>query len=149
LSVLYHFLHALESGWAAAELVTSLLCLAASVACVVIFARLLRRKTLGWSPGKITAVGLAGLLLPAVLLCLPEAVDWLSYLRSCDMVERSLLGVDVQPDQRAALMAHAISDGFNVSWLARTGQVLLLIPCALLAGLSMALLTGSHGEGKP
>lgn len=149
MSVLIFLRQALENGWAVAELVTSLLCLAAAVACVVILARLLRRKTLDWSPGKITAVGLAGLLLPAVLLCLPEAVDWLSYLRSWDMVERSLLGVDVQPDERAALIAYAISDGFNVSWLARTGQVLLLIPCALLAGLSMALLTGSHGEGKP
>jgi len=149
LSVLYFLRYALENGWAVAELVTSLLCLAAAIACVVIFARLLRRKTLDWSPRKITHVGLVGLLLPAVLLCLPEAVDWLSYLHSHGMVESSLTGVGVQAEQKASLMAYGISHAYSVSAMAGMGQILLLIPCALLAGISLALLRKHHDEGTP
>ncbi len=146
----FNFLkYALENGWAIAELVASLLCLAAAIVCVIYLARLLRRKDLDWSPKKLTVMGLTGVLLSAVLLCLPEAVDWFSYLNSYDMVERGLLGVDVQPEQKAALIAYGISEAFSVSLLAGAGQVLLLLPCALLAGLSMALLGRSEDEGTP
>ena len=149
MSVLSFLQQALENGWAVAELVVSLLCLTAAIICVIYFARQLRRKELDWSPRRLSIAGLTGLLLSAILLCLPELVDWLSYLNSYDMVERSLLGVDMQPEQKAALLAYGITEAFSVSVMAGAGQILLLLPCALLAGLSMALLTRSSSEGTP
>jgi hypothetical protein len=127
----------------------SLVCLAVAIVCVIFLVKVLRKKELDWSPRKIAVIGLVGLLLPAVLLCLPACIDWLSYLNSYDMVERSLLGVDMQPEQRAALLAYGISDAINVGLVAGVGQILLLLPCALLAGLSVALLVRPSNEGTP
>lgn len=146
---MYFILEVLDGGWAIAGLAVSLVCLAVAIFCVIYFAKVHRRKELDWSPRKITIVGLTGLLLPAVLLCLPACIDWLQYLHSYDMVDRSLLGVDMQPEQRAALLAYGISDAINVGLVAGVGQILLLLPCAILAGLGMALLARSRKGGTP
>ena len=132
-------IYMLDNGWAIAELCVSLASLAAAIAGVIYLARLHRRGGLDWSERKIAVVGMSGAMLAVVLLCLPELVSWLAYLGCYDMVDRGLLGVGHHPDHEAALIARGLADGFGVSWLAGAGKALLLVPCALLAGLSLTL----------
>jgi hypothetical protein len=137
----------LETDWAIAGVSVSLICLAVAIVCVITFAKILRRKHLDWSPKKTTIVSLVGLILPAVLLCLPACIDWLSYQNSYDMVDRSLLGVDMIPEQRVALLGQGSFNSIFVGMVAGMGQIVLLLPCALLVGLSMALLSRSPKQG--
>lgn len=135
-------IYMLDNGWAIAELCVSLVSLAVAIAGIVYLARLRGRGELGWSRRKIAVVGMCGAMLAVLLLCLPEVVSWLAYIRCHDMVDRGLLGVGHNPDLESALMFRGIEDGFGVSWLAGAGKALLLAPCALLAGLSLTLRGG-------
>jgi hypothetical protein len=89
--------YTLDNGWAIAALCVSLVSLAAAIAGVIYLSRLHRRGELDWTRKKIAVVGMSGAMLAVLLLCLPEVVSWLAYVRCYDMVDRGLLGVGDQP----------------------------------------------------
>ena len=84
-----------------------------------------------------TFVGIGGTATSLVVLLLPPGVAWLIYLRAVGRIDEAL--VEAVPEQKASLMGQSVGTAFEVMTAAGLADLVLVVPCAVLAGLALTI----------
>jgi ABC-type dipeptide/oligopeptide/nickel transport system permease component len=125
-----------------ASLVGLVFVLGASLGLVVGYAR---RRRLTWARSTRIAVGAGGTITSCLVLCLPAAAAWLAYLSRDGKLGETL--AIAAPEQVAALVAQAFESALGVSLAATISELVVAVPCAVLAGLALTVPFFLRAEG--
>ncbi len=105
--------------------------------CIGLLVAYAKRAKVVWGRGMRAFVGLGGTATALVVLLLPPGVAWLVYLRSVAGIDAALA---MAPSaERVGQLSGAIDSGWAVMCAAGLADAVLLVPCAVLAGLSLSV----------
>ncbi len=116
--------------------------------CVGLLVAYAKRVKVVWGRGMRMLVGVGGTATSLVVLLLPPGAAWLMYLRAAGRIDEVL--ATAAPDEKSALVADAVTGAWNGVMAAGLADLLLLLPCAVLAGLSLTVpffLRDREGDG--
>ena len=105
--------------------------------CIGLVVAYVKRAKVVWGRGMRTLVGFGGTATSLVVLLMPPGVAWLLYLRAVGRIDEAL--ATAAADKTAPLMADAVSGAWNGVVAAGLADLLLLAPCAVLAGLALTV----------
>jgi hypothetical protein len=117
--------------------------------CIGLLVAYVKRQKVVWGRGMRTLVGIGGTATSILVLLLPPGVAWLIYLRSVGRIDEALCAT--ASDKTAPLLAHVLAGAWNAAVAACLADLVLLLPCAVLAGLALTVpffLRDTRAEGS-
>jgi hypothetical protein len=105
--------------------------------CIGLLVAYAKREKVIWGRRMRTLVGIGGTATSIVVLLLPPGVAWLVYLRSVGRIDEALHAT--ASDKMAPLLAHVLVGAWNAAVAACLADLVLLLPCAVLAGLALTV----------
>lgn len=119
-------------------LVASLVaCLIVMGSCIGLLVAYAKRAKVVWGRGMRTLVGVGGTVTSLVVLLLPPGAAWLVYLRSVGKIDEALGATAT--DKTAPLPGYVLAGAWDAAVAAGLADLLLLVPCAVLAGLALTV----------
>jgi len=113
--------------------------------CTGLLVAYVKRAKVVWGRGMRTLVGVGGTATSILVLLLPPGAAWLVYLRSVSRIDEALAMTASR--ERVDQIAGAIDSGWSVMLATGLADVALLVPCAVLVGLSLTVPFFLRGPG--